>query len=83
MSRSGQKLNGAAALLVPVLLLIAACDSGGTTSGPGAVSEGEAAALDEAAEMLEERQLPEGVLPPLEAPQTPAAEEAPQEEGAE
>lgn len=74
MNRNGYKLNGAAALLVPVLLLIAACDSGGTTSGPGAVSEGEARALDEAAEMLEERQLPDGVLPPLEAPQEEGAE---------
>lgn len=83
MSRAPHTLIGAAALLG-----LAACDSGGTTSGPGAVSEGEAAALDEAAEMLEERRLPEGVLPPLEAPQdapAPAgdAPDAPQEDSSE
>lgn len=53
-------------LVAPALaLLLAACD--GTASGstgPGAVSEGEARALDEAAEMLEERRLPDGTLPP-------------------
>ena len=51
MKRDQNTLIGAAALLVPALL-IAGCDSGGTTSGPGAVSEGEARALEEAAEML-------------------------------
>lgn len=49
------------ALIAPVLL--AACGGGGNT-GAGAVSEGEARALDEAAEMLEERRLPDGALPP-------------------
>ncbi len=47
-------------------LLLAACDGGGTSGGPGAVSEGEARALDDAAEMLEERALPEGTLPTVE-----------------
>ena len=51
----------------PALLLLAACDSGpGGATGPGAVSEGEAQSLDDAAEMLEERRLPEGALPPIE-----------------
>ena len=59
---------------IVALLMLAACDGGGTTSGPGAVSEGEARALDEAAEMLEERRLPEGALPPGET--SPAAEQA-------
>ncbi len=64
--------------VVPALLL-AACDSaGGGSSGPGAVSEGEARALDEAAEMLEERELPEGVLPPVGTEET-EAEQASQE----
>ncbi|MEM7779553.1 MAG: hypothetical protein AAF697_04065 [Pseudomonadota bacterium] len=48
--------------LLPVILL-SACDAGGASGGPGAVSEGEARALDEAAEMLEERRLRDGVLP--------------------
>ncbi|MEM6585703.1 MAG: hypothetical protein AAF692_08095 [Pseudomonadota bacterium] len=50
-------------------LSLAAC-SGDTpeTSPAGAVSEGEAAALDEAAKMLDEQRLPEGVLPDLDAP---------------
>ena len=69
----------APALLLP--LLLAACDAPGGSSGPGAVSEGEARALDEAAEMLEERRLPDGVLPPSapdgagEATPDPAPEE--------
>ena len=65
-------------LLAPVLLL-AACDMPGSSgSGPGEVSEGEARALDEAAEMLEERSLPDGVLPQTgdgaAPPQAPAQE---------
>ena len=68
------------AALAPTLLL-AACDSPGGGSGPGAVSEGEARALDEAAEMLDERQLPEGTLPPIEQPDeaSETSEEAPAE----
>src|SRR6056297_1510640 len=50
--------------LIGPLLLLTACDSaGGSRGGPGAVSEGEARALDEPAQMLEERRLPEGALP--------------------
>ena len=64
------------ALLVPALLL-AACDGPGGSSGPGAVSEGEARALDEAAEMLEERNLPDGVLPAT-GPGANPREEAPE-----
>ena len=60
----------------PALLLLAACDSGpGGATGPGAVSEGEAQSLDDAAEMLEERRLPEGALPPLDATPEEGAEE--------
>ena len=68
--------------LAPPLLLLGACDSGTGGTGPGAVSEGEARALDEAAEMLEERRLPDGALPPTgtENPQA-AAEQAPEEAG--
>lgn len=61
---------GAAAL---ALLVLTACDSGtATATGPGAVSEGEARALDDAAEMLKERRLPEGALPPVETPEQAA-----------
>lgn len=69
------------ALAAPLLLLLAACDSGGG-DGAGAVSEGEARALDEAAEMLEERRLPEGALPPVvvDEGEPPASET--EEEGA-
>ncbi|WP_162013452.1 hypothetical protein [Erythrobacter sp. NAP1] len=73
-------LAGALAVTLP----LAGCDSPGAgSSGPGGVSEGEARALDDAASMLEERELPEGVLPPTgadvlppeDAPETPAQEE--------
>ena len=68
-----RKARFGAAFLAPAILL-AACDGGpGTSSGPGGVSEGEARALDEAAEMLEERQLPDGVLPSPGADNPPAA----------
>ena len=46
---------------------LSACDAGGA-DGPGSVSVDEAQALDEAAEMLDERRLPEGTLPPVVSP---------------
>ena len=54
--------TGITALLTAGLLL-ASCDGAGTADGPGSVSVDEAKALDDAAEMLEERRLPEGALP--------------------
>jgi hypothetical protein len=54
-----------AAALIALVAAISACNEQGG-SAPGAVSEGEAQALEEAAEMLDERQLPEGVLPPVD-----------------
>jgi len=65
-------------------MVLAGCDSGDAgTSGPGAVSEGEAQALDEAAEMLDERRLPDGVLPEPDAPSAadPSAESTGDNEG--
>lgn len=62
--RSGYR----AAALITLLAAVSACNEQGG-SAPGAVSEGEAQALEEAAEMLDERQLPEGVLPPVEMTQ--------------
>lgn len=59
-------------MLLVSALLVSACGSGGA-DGPGSVSVDEAQALDEAAEMLEERRLPEGALPET----TPPLEEIP------
>lgn len=42
--------------------LLAACGQGENDPGPGGVTVGEARALDEAAEMLEERRLPPEAL---------------------
>lgn len=57
-------------------LCLSACDSAGDEAVPaGAVSEGEAAALDEAAKMLDEQRLPEGVLPDLDPPAPDAQQE--------
>ncbi len=51
-------------LLMPFgLLCLSACSSSEPESGLGAVSEGEAQALDDAAEMLDARTLPPKVLP--------------------
>jgi len=56
------------ALLFPALLLpaflLAACGKNDTDPGPGGVTVGEARALDEAAEMIESRKLPEDALEP-------------------
>jgi hypothetical protein len=52
-------------------LLLAGCGPSDTDPGPGGVSVGEARALDEAAEMLDEQRLPAEALPP-------AAEDAPE-----
>jgi hypothetical protein len=50
------------AALVP-LALLAACGPSDSDPGPGGVTVGEAKALDEAAEMLEQRRLPPDALP--------------------
>ena len=47
--------------------LLAACGDGGAQA-PGGVSEGEAQALDEAAEMRDQRRLPPEALPPEAGP---------------
>ncbi len=62
-------------LLVP--LLLAACGPNDSDPGPGGVTVGEARALDEAAEMLEERRLPPEALPSASpSPTTSATGEA-------
>lgn len=54
-------------LLAAIVPMLAACESGGADA-PGGVSAGEAKALEEAAEMLDERQLPPEALLPEAAP---------------
>ena len=56
--------SAGAALLA---LSLAACGTGAET-GPGGVSEGEARALDEAAEKLDKQQLPADAVPPVDLP---------------
>ena len=65
-------------------MTLTGCDSG-SGRAPGAVSEGEAQALEEAAEMLDERRLPEGTLPPTPQEELAAepAQDTAQEEPAE
>jgi hypothetical protein len=53
------------------LLSLAACGKADNDPGPGGVTVGEARALDEAAEMIEQRRLP------AEALRSPAASQAP------
>lgn len=57
--------------LVAVSLALAACDQGEGAPAPGGVTAGEARALDEAAEMIEQRRLPAEALRASAAP--PAA----------
>jgi hypothetical protein len=60
-------------ILITMALLLAACGESDTDPGPGGVTVGEAKALDEAAEMIEARQLPDEAL----KPSTPAAGASP------
>ena len=67
------------ALLVP-LAALAACEPAGNDPGPGGVTVDEARALDEAAEMLEERRLPDEALPDAQdAPEEADSETPPQQ----
>jgi hypothetical protein len=62
-----------------LLLALAACGDEGA-SAPGGVSPGEAEALEDAASMLDERQLPPEALPsdvPSEAPAEMTGDAAP------
>ena len=67
------RLSQRLAFAVLAGLPLAACNSAPEeVTPPGAVTEGEATALDEAAKMLDAQRLPEGALPdvdpPVEAP---------------
>lgn len=59
-------------------LTLAACGPAGNDSGPGGVTVDEAKALDDAAEIVESRRLPEGALdaPPDTADLPPPLEQA-------
>ncbi len=65
--------------LLASTLMLAACGKSDNAPGPGGVTVGEARALDEAAEMIEKRQLPKEALhPPASAPASaPAPAPAP------
>ena len=57
--------------LAPAVLVVAlcSCGQGENSPGPGGVTSGEARALDEAAEMIEQRRLPDAALrPPVAVP---------------
>ena len=70
-----RQLAAALALVLP--LAVAGCGDEGA-SAPGGVSPGEAKALDDAASMLDERQLPPEALP-TDAPTGAAPAAAPAE----
>lgn len=67
------------ALATFAALAVSACSGeADTPAGPGAVSEGEARALDEAAKMLDAQRLPEGAFHAVEPPQVePSGTDAP------
>lgn len=50
--------------ILAALILLAACGKGENAPGPGGVTVGEARALDEAAQMIDARRLPESALSP-------------------
>lgn len=56
-------------VLVPLALSLAGCGQADNDPGPGGITVGEARALNEAAEMIEQRRLPAEALPsPSPAP---------------
>lgn len=68
-------------VLTGALLLLAGCGERDTDAGPGGVTVGEARALDEAAEMIEARRLPEEAL--ATGTPTPSASPSPSAPAAE
>lgn len=82
-------LSAAILLLSAAILLLGACGQAEDEAGPGGVSVGEAKALDEAAEMIESRRLPEQALPDAsnasqsDAAPLPPPDEQPQESSPE
>ena len=65
----------AALALLAITALLAACGPSDNDPGPGGVTVGEARALDEAAEMIEQRRIPADVLAEEELASESAASE--------
>ena len=63
------------ALPLIALLALAACGKSDNAPGPGGVTQGEAKALDEAAEMIEKRGMPSDAVPPPAGAPTPPSPE--------
>jgi hypothetical protein len=61
-------------LALVALALLTACGPSDSDPGPGGVTVGEAKALDQAAEMLDERRLPPEALPSASPSSKPSAE---------
>ena len=68
-------MHGALALLALGTVLVSACSPSDNDPGPGGVTVGEARALDEAAEMIEQRRIPADVLAEEELASESAANE--------
>ena len=58
-------------IVATMLVIVAACGPSDNDPGPGGVTVGEARALDEAAEMIEQQRLPQEALPPESGEQAP------------
>ena len=70
------RASRAGALLACAAAVLAGCDAGDNEPGPGGVTVGEARALDEAAEMLDEQRLPGDATPSPSPEATATAEPA-------
>lgn len=77
----GRSMRSIPLLSIAPALLLAGCGPNDTDPGPGGVTVAEARALDEAAEMIEQRRLPSEALEEQSA--TPPAVPSPEPAGAE
>jgi hypothetical protein len=55
-------------VLASALLLVTACSQPDNASGAGGVTAGEARALDDAAQMVQDQQIPPGSMPKPQSP---------------
>lgn len=78
-TRYARTMRNSASLVVMLAgsLALGACQKADNEPGPGGVSVGEARALDEAAQMIEDQQLPQGGVAPQASTQPPPASPAP------
>ena len=63
----GTAMTGRALALAAFCTLLAACGSADEQASPAAPTAAERSALDDAAEMLEDKRLPASAIPPTEA----------------